>query len=459
MDFIHFISNIYNNKYRKNKILKLFKLFFIYKNKSQNIINMKHTSKKKTRNITRNIGIKKGGTRNNNNNLIITPFETNNTNGINGTNRTISKKHITKPRITKKKTYKTMPNNKNPGLIGQGTYGCVYKPPLKCAEQDNCPENNNKCSTGISKLMGFRNDVNSELKMYSETDIDKINSEGFYHIKEPRRCKPNDNNVAKAKNDGCKIELKEPELLIYENGGMDLEKAIEKGVSPFSILFNFANIFKAIITLYANDIGHCDIKLPNIVIGNNPSKPQYRLIDLGLTRKFSKSVNNNKIFNQNYFAWAPDSIFLSNEHFTDHDIYKHVNKFIDDVGIVDKYYKSRGWWNKDFLVQMLKLSNLSTDNSLIKNRTQQYSLLTRTFDIYGIGACLNDMVEMFSKYIANPSKYYTTNPEYQKEAKVAIDLLTNYLNKSNLLHPSCIFRPSPELAYQLYKDNVIYQIK
>ena len=416
---------------------------------------MKHTSKKKTRKIIRNIGIKKGGTRNNNNNnLIITPFEENTTNNTNNTNRTIRKKHISKPRITKNKIYKTTPNNKKPALIGQGTYGCVHKPPLKCADQDNCPENNNKCSTGISKLMGTTQDINNELKVYSETDIDKINSDGIYHIKEPRRCRPSNNNVDKAKNDGCKLELKknESELLIYENGGIDLEKAIENGISPFSVLFNFANIFKAVITLYSNDIGHCDIKLPNIVIGTDTSKPQYRLIDLGLTRKFSKSINNNKIFNQYYFAWAPDSIFLSNQHFTDHDIFKHVDEFMNKVGIIDNYYKSRGWWNRDFLVQMLKLSNLSNDNSLLKNRNQQYSLLTRTFDIYGIGTCLNDMVEMFLKD-------YNKNSEYQKEAEVAANLLTNYLKKSNLLHPSCIFRPSPELAYQLYKDNVIYQIK
>jgi serine/threonine protein kinase len=396
---------------------------------------------------------KKGGALNNNN-FIITPFEPNNTKSDIEENEIRNKKE---KQILKKLKYTKKSKS---ALIGQGTYGCVYKPPLKCKYPDSCPEYNNKCSSGISKLMGYRNDVDEELKMYSETEIDKINSNGLYHIKEPRRCVPNENNVAKAKNDGCKIALKEPELLIYENGGMDLEKAIEKGTSPLSILFNFANIFKAVITLYSNDIGHCDIKLPNIVIGTNPSNPQYRLIDLGLTRKFSKSLDkNNKIFLQTYFAWAPDSIFLNNENFSESDIYKHINKFMKETGIIDDYYKSRGWWDRDFLVQMMKLSNLSPDNSLMKNRKQQYSLLTRSFDIYSIGACINDMIKMFSKFISNSSKYYIEDEEYQKEAKIAISLLSNYLNQSDILHPSAIFRPSPELAYQLYKNYVIYQIK
>ena len=66
---------------------------------------------------------------------------------------------------------------------------------------------------------------------------------------------------------------------------------------------------------------------------------------------------------------------------------------------------------------------------------------------------------MFFKFSSNSSKYYVENPEYNKEATIAIDLLSNYLKNSNILHPSAIFRPSPELAYQLYKENVILQIK
>ncbi len=421
-------------------------------------------SKKKIKNYKN----KKGGS-NNNNNLIISPFETNNIpsdipSNILPNELLKHKKQILKlkPKYTKTKQIKRDSNNANDSnLIGQGTYGCVYKPPLKCKNPESCPENNNKCRTGISKLMGYTNDVDEELKIYAETEIDKINSNSLYHIKEPRRCKPNDNNVQKAKNDGCKIDLDEPELLIYENGGIDLEKAIENEMSPIKILFNFANIFKAVITLYSNDIGHCDIKLRNIVVGTDTQKPHYRLIDLGLTRKFSKSINseNNNIFLQTYYVWPPDSIFLTKEHFNEHDIHKYVNKFIKDIIIIDDYYKSRGWMKSDFLIQMVKLSNLSVDNSLIKNRKQQYSLLTRSFDVYGLGACIFDMIKWFKKFVANPSKYYLANPEYHKEAELAINLLSNYLDNSDLLHPSAIFRPSPELAYQLYKNNVTLQIK
>ncbi len=405
---------------------------------------------------------KKGGA--NNNNLIISPFETN-LESIRTNNQSNYKK---KNKLVKtlKKSYQFQNNKLNNltntrKLIGQGTYGCVYKPPLKCLNPTDCPDNNNKCKTGISKLMGDKESVDEELKMYTNTRIDDINSSSLYHIKEPRRCKPSMNNVEKAKSDGCQVELKEPELLIYENGGMDLEKAIENNISPYSIVFNFTNIFKAVLTLYANDIGHCDIKLGNIVIGVNQSNPQYRLIDLGLSRKFDKSLTKNDIFMQPYFAWPPDSIYLYKENFNEYDLNKQIKKFMKSskiLGIMDTYYKKRGWWDEKVLIQMIKLSNLSPDNSLIKNKKQQYSLVSRSFDMYGVGVCINDMVEMFSKYIKDPSKYYTKNPEYHQEAKIAIKLLTTFLDESNILHPSAIFRPNPELSYQLYKNYVIFPL-
>lgn len=408
------------------------------------------------------INRQKGG--NNNNNLIITPFETNKE-SVRTNNQSYYKKKNKFEFETFKNRNQYLNNLSNSSkLIGQGTYGCVYKPPLKCANPNECPENNNKCRTGISKLMGDKESVDEEIKMYTNTRINDINSSSLYHIKEPIRCKPNMNNVEKAKRNGCRINLKEAEaeLLIYENGGMDLEKAIENEISPYSILFNFTNIFKAVLTLNANDIGHCDIKLGNIVIGVNETNPQYRLIDLGLSRKFDQSlVKKDNIFLQPYFAWPPDSIYLYRETFNEYEINKQIKKFMKSskiVGMIDKYYRKRGWWDENILIQMVKLANLSPDNSLIKNKKQQFSLMTRSFDMYSIGYCFFDMIEMFSKYINDPSKYYTKNPEYHQEAKIAIKLLNSFLDQSNILHPSAIFRPDPALSYQLYKNYVIFPL-
>ena len=65
-------------------------------------------------------------------------------------------------------------------VIGSGTYGCVFKPPLKCEDQDERPENY------ISKFMFTRNAryENREITGILELFKDIPNHEDYFMVSE-----------------------------------------------------------------------------------------------------------------------------------------------------------------------------------------------------------------------------------------------------------------------------------
>ena len=105
--------------------------------------------------------------------------------------------------------------------VGEGTYGCVFKPSLKCKE--NIPNYENK----VSKVM-TNNEALNELKEYQS--ISKIEGLEKYAITQPTLCKPiiDDNFISSVKQ--CNNPLiknvyknkSHHSMLIYEDGGINL---------------------------------------------------------------------------------------------------------------------------------------------------------------------------------------------------------------------------------------------
>ena len=114
-------------------------------------------------------------------------------------------------------------NQKGGGLIGVGSFGCVYSPPLKCVE-NNCV--GDKCTHGISKIMTPEN-TTIELSNLKRLELDIVDPEQIYHISNPHMCTP---TIPEEELTRCNIEkqqrgtpkIENPQQLIYENGGTDL---------------------------------------------------------------------------------------------------------------------------------------------------------------------------------------------------------------------------------------------
>ena len=101
--------------------------------------------------------------------------------------------------------------------VGQGTYGCVFKPSLPCEEDIDSYENK------VSKLM-YNIYANNELMLYN--DLNNIEGLDKYAITQPIKCSPKDSNEVKSSIKQCykgkNYNTENFSILIYEDGGKNL---------------------------------------------------------------------------------------------------------------------------------------------------------------------------------------------------------------------------------------------
>ena len=136
--------------------------------------------------------------------------------------------------------YKYYIEQKKAKLIAQGTYGCVYKPSLKCVN-DNME--NNEYLGKVSKLMTLEN---AEDELTEIKKISKIDPEFKYHLRPPSICSTDIKTMLKSKNiSKCSLQkarfenfykknnkYNEPTLLLMENGGVDLSMMLKNSTKP-----------------------------------------------------------------------------------------------------------------------------------------------------------------------------------------------------------------------------------
>jgi serine/threonine protein kinase len=201
-----------------------------------------------------------------------------------------------------KKTYKKSKKRFGGKAVDAGSYGCVFKPAIKCANPSSVPYD----SKSISKLM-YSEDTEAELiemakvKKFISTIPDK---EDYFLLSNTYPCKPNQLNEEDLStfDRKCRLftkrgitrenvnqNLNKLSLLVMPNGGLNIDKFIqailelpEKDMYPM-----FINLNKSLIKLLTNGIvklnekgfNHYDIKSGNILMGEDGHA---RLIDWGL---------------------------------------------------------------------------------------------------------------------------------------------------------------------------------
>ena len=113
-----------------------------------------------------------------------------------------------------------MPSSK---VIGEGSYGCVHKPALKCKNKDYDPDPNI-----VSKLLTNRH-ANAELKEFKL--IKKADKKEHFYLGDPDSCVVDKGMKNKKAIDECRRfdskRIDDYKLLLLKNGGADLN-GIEK---------------------------------------------------------------------------------------------------------------------------------------------------------------------------------------------------------------------------------------
>lgn len=204
-------------------------------------------------------------------------------------------------------------------LIGEGTYGKVYRPPLPC-----------KGKQVRGRLVGkvFEDDDEFIEEVKIANQIENINSGHIFSVPMYETCPEN-------------LQI------LYKDGGMDLYDYIndESPTKFMTIMNNIKYMLRGLEIMAQNKLVHQDIKLENLVFNG---KKLY-LIDFGLMTSFAKVYKNKEFLKYDYLPFPPEykyeafgagkfkDIFMS--HLKTHRIFRLLKKiypdYMDDLNAID----------------------------------------------------------------------------------------------------------------------------
>ena len=303
-------------------------------------------------------------------------------------------------------------------VIGEGAYGCVHKPSLKCKDNKIISDYNDK----ISKIM---KDEHAQTEMLEYVGINKIDPDNKYHIK-PEKCSPNfsyemKESVMKCKSGKDIIKDKDNyKLIVMKYGGPDLKQFFKnpmedmpenrERVSDFWI--EAVDLFKAVQLFIKNGMIHHDLKPENIVYDEN--KHSVKIIDFGLLQKKDNIIEESKDsdywLSQFHFNFPPELFFYNKDRWdkTHEEEEEDLNETRDNTEKrIDLFFNSKSreeyLSSVDNFITYVKSEDLhpQLEDSIKeefldfvegKNKRMNHDTLLKesidTIDVYGLGLSL-----------------------------------------------------------------------
>ena len=314
--------------------------------------------------------------------------------------------------------------------IAAGTYGCVFKPPIKCADGRKGYEK------GVSKLLTNKNAeeemevINNVMPILSEIPKNERyfipNSEmPFYDCKIGDFSEEDLNNsnvcrnleyiknlssreIQKAKN-FIRDNKKDFTIIQQADGGLELAKYIEK-IDKSLITDNFLQklnenicdlIKNGVVKMNEKGLLHLDLKPENMVI--DEELPLIRIIDWGFA-KYVNNYKNVKDLERNLLAWTimfnvpPSSILFDkavinfiNTNYNGNNLNDIINKIYSVhyndghhdflFSFINKLGKNEGYTWAQFLVSVIKKYTKDSKFDAFKYFEEVYK---HNVDIYSV---------------------------------------------------------------------------
>jgi len=162
--------------------------------------------------------------------------------------------------------------------IGEGTYGCVHREPIKCKDHLKIDYKGK-----ISKLMEAKY-AEEEMREYAL--IDRADPKYKFHMETPVKCKPETSEPALVAIDKCddfnRMDVDRYNLLIMPDGGVSLNEYVKRNVNKNEIgrfWIEAQRIFYGVKVMGDEKIIHQDFKPHNIVY--NIKTKRMNFIDFG----------------------------------------------------------------------------------------------------------------------------------------------------------------------------------
>ena len=214
-----------------------------------------------------------------------------------------------------RKTHKKMRGGK---LLGQGTYGCTFKPSLICTGEAAPREGI------VSKMLSSVEAKNDEIRINQA--ILRIDPERKYFITALGSClhdRVSRNNSINSRGTRCRISFtgQQNYLIFYPMGGEASDSIRIRPDKYASAIKSFRNLLEGILTLHAANMVHLDIKPDNILSLFSDGEYKTRFIDFGLSDINTTLLRPNSdvlfqlsshLYNNRHYYYPIDLILMNN---------------------------------------------------------------------------------------------------------------------------------------------------
>ena len=210
-----------------------------------------------------------------------------------------------------------------PKVIGEGTFGCVHKPPLKCDNKTR------RKKDSISKLM---TEYNATKELGEFNHIDAADADQHFYLGKPDKCKldpmlENMRGINKCPSQKFNPEkIREYALLWMKDGGQDVE-SFGEGVQTWTkpkehidtielFWLEAVRLFYGLKVLHDNNVVHHDIKQQNIVYDQATNRANF--IDFGFmakksTRIYASKISANWLGNKHHWSFPLEAVYWNKD--------------------------------------------------------------------------------------------------------------------------------------------------
>jgi len=293
-------------------------------------------------------------------------------------------------------------------VVGEGTYGCVLKPPILCNETSNLVAQD--YANKISKIMTRQHAINENAEYSAINNIQGLDK---YAITGPLLCKPlldkNFNaSVSKCKTLKVKTAFKNTKddlrMLLLEDGGLSIYDHITKVFMLQSLdekkvfLTSLIKLFDGLLFFQSNEIMHRDIKLANMVYNVNNGRAKY--IDFGLMTNFKR------------FA-------------------KRCSSNTERLGISHTYYAPENSCSNKYSFNSNKLKCTKIKEHF-KTHEDFISYLQKSFDIYCLSSALLNMMHVLDYKNKGLKKQAIVHSFFEEVSILLLDYVNYDVSKRNI---------------------------